>query len=454
MNFKEEFEKLKSLWGRDLFSGIDSLAERVVEGNHLEDFQKYYAEKDRSGDDRLHRVLFKIIDETPNNQELIYWAGTFEDAWRAFLYINKRIECQFEDNENILHLLSRNTEIDYENVADRLLPFFQMNIRLFFRENDHGKAPCDLLKENQAYQPGKKFHIKRIFEAYAEYDPVLSHKWDQNWNLLLSVNSPELIQRALKENPALILSYASEVGEKNKTLLEAVDEKHQEFLAKQLLVKLCKVISSDELNEDERFDRKKEIERNLINWCFVGGDPIGKLKTLTNYVYHEDKNINQGVIKAAVFNLKTSFANNTAAEKANELKVKAIVATALSVLLIGIPYAIYYWSQFQKVTKSSPVHVFQMPASTYAKLSSKLEVDKNGKIEVHDDVDIFDNENNLKRVVNVEKKGASSPLFLANDIKKNSRLRIVCSDGEQAEKLRKKIDTLNPFERLTVQTIL
>jgi len=238
-------------------------------------------------------------------------------------------------------------------------------------------------------------------------------------------------------------------------LVEAVDHRYQDRLAEQLVINMCTLLSRGDLDGDEKLDRQIEIEDALIQGYFDEDKPLEDLKTLISSVQQKNKNLDNGDLRQVALHLKSRFASNEHAEKATELKAKAVRATVLSLVLVGIPFAIYYWREFKKVTEQSPVHVYQMPATTYAKLSRKLTLEKDGSITFKDNDRIFSEDNDhLKRVVSVVKDGDATPLFLADDIKAKSRLRIVCTDGYQADHFKEKIDALNPFDRLTVSTVL
>jgi len=386
----------------------------------------------------------------------VYWATTFGDAWISFIFL-KKLDYNDDDNKNVLHLLCERKDIDFERNGDRLKKIIQKNIHLFFQENAQGQTPCEILKNNDAFSENY-FDLSGVLEPYGEYQDT-GAKWKEVWGRFLPTASDEIIQAAFNLNTALTLSCPN--MEKNppvhvdKTLFEIVDEKYKDRLIEQAVINLCGLISHGEDTES----RVIEIEDALMGGSFEKDDPIGSLQALIKNVQQKHPDLNANDLKQVASHFKGRFASNKQADKAVELRTKALRATLLSLIFVGIPFAIYYWREFKKVSAESPVHVFTMPASTYSKISGKLTLEKDGSISIVDNLgennSVFSREHDyLKRAVNIDEEDNTSPLFLADDIKAKTRLRIVCTDGAQTDSFKDKIDELGILDRFTVSTVL
>lgn len=452
MDLRKELDDLNKKWGPELYNSIDALARRIRKDGEVDALKKFYEEcfhiDDKKALGKFQQIIATLIKEELNDRELISWVATFGDAWKAFLHLDEEILCEFDGGNNFLHLLLANKGVSFDQYfVDRLLPFFQKNIRLFFAKNDEGVTPCDLLKKNPAYIDSGKLDIKSIFESHQQMDAVRSGHWARHWDILLAENSSVLIKTALKEEPALV---KEDLSKNEKSLLGVVAAKYRDFLIEQLFFELFQLMQ----NERENADRIEEIETAFILYAFEFDKPLDKLAKIFSNFYDQNKAIvNKNIVTQAATHIKSRFANTELADHAEKIRQKAIISTILSFFLVGIPFAIYFWLEFNKAIKPSHVHVFEMPASTYARLSSNLRLDNNGNYKPDVSKDPLNSKDELRKVISVQGE-EETPLFMADEVKANERLRVLCSSGSQTERFEKNLKSLNPFDRFTVAKVL
>ncbi len=428
---------------------------------------------------RLHGLIGAILKSglcRANGSSILQWVATYGDAWESLAYVDLLVNEDFEkfgeEESSVLHLLFSREDIDFYSDMFLIKRIIQYNLGLFFKPNNNNISAYQIFKNNKAIPRDllqSHYAVTNFFEDEDGLNDMgLSGQWQRRWETFLSIADDEMIQRLLNENVALSIG----INDGSITLFEEIDHsvsidslvkqfkkmhktkykrrKHSELcnkMVEQSLIYMANLLADDTQDNEEKKKRILHVEDALMRGYFQNENTIADLKDRLVTILKENPDINQANLKKVVASIENRFSKKYE-EISKTLRKYALISTVLSVLLIGIPFAIYFWLQYKKSWQEAPVHIFHMPASTYKNLVQHFNRD-----DPNPEIKVMSEKGNIKRTVQLL-NDPQTPYFEVENIPNKTKLKVVCQAGQQTKAFQEKIQDLPLLERFTVTNVL
>lgn len=466
-----------------------TILDEYCSAENVEEFIDYYEhheilDADRASGlserTRLRKFIHLMIKSQLHRQDgstLLKWALTFGDAWKALIYDDllstaEGNELFNEDQSNVLHLFFAREDIDFTQDFYLIKELIQTNIGLFLKPSANDLTPYDVLKQNRTIAESSLnnlYSLPAIFESRDDLiGSVYVGQWQKRWEKFLMIASDEMIQFVLNQGVALSvdengqhyclygeLDHSSSLAELTQLFKKIHEEgdKDHEFspqcnkMVEQSLIYMANLLGNEGIDKQERNKRFTHVQDALMKDYFKKEKAMDHLKDRLNIILNENPDINQENLKKVVGCLESRFGKKYE-DISEALRKKAIISSILTVLLIGIPFAIYYWAQYKKSCKAAPVHVFHMPVSTYKKIIRYLDRDYHHVAEK-----VMSEKGNIKRAVEFLGQFQAA-FFESKDADNKTMLKVVCTAGVQTDNFQEKLDELSFVDRFSVKQVL
>lgn len=456
--------------------------------HNIEDFINFYERHEIFDNDRtkglvererlrgLLTLMIKNQSLCQDDTTLLRWAMSYGDAWKALLHVDimsVQDGVVFDEEEsNVLHLFFAREDINFRKDFYYLKILIQTNIGLFFYPNVGGLTPYDVLKRNANTSKDllkNNYSIHSIFESKDDLiGMVYVAQWQERWERFLMIATDEMIQYVLNQGALLSIKeqqsyynlYAQldhhiSVEELKKSLNEMRKNGKNDLepssqcnkMVEQSLIYMAHLLDNENLNDQQKKKRLAHIEEALIQDYFREEKAMNRLRDRLTIILKNEPDINVVSLKKVVGSIESRFSKKYEALSLS-IRKKAIIASLFSVVLIGIPFAIYYWLQYQKTSKEAPVHVFHMPVSTYKKIIRYLDRDDYAVAEK-----VMSDKGNIKRAVHFL-GGTQAAFFESKNADDKTILKVVCVAGDQTDNFEAKLDDLSFFDRFSVKHVL